>query len=317
MRYRELGGKRVSVLALGTGDFGGKIAEEKGREFLDAWAELGGNYVDTARVYGDFEARVPGGSERVVGRWLEGRERERFFISTKGGHPDLDRMDVSRLSRGEILDDARRSLDALRTDCVDIYWLHRDDVTRPVGELVETLNALLDAGMTRMIGASNWSPRRVREANAWAAEHGLHPLDANQPQCSLARQTVVEDPTLYAMDGETWRLHRETGMPLMPFSAQAKGFFTKLYELGEAGLPEGTRRDFMCPENMAVYRRLLALREQTGLSVGALSLAWLTCQPFPVFPQCGASRLEHVLALGEAGDAVITPEQRDYLRAGA
>ena len=314
MRYRQFGGKAVSVIALGSTDFGGSIPESKCHEFLDAWVEIGGNFVDTARVYGDFAGGRLGESEKVIGRWLAHRDRDRLFLSTKGGHPDMRRMDVGRLSRGEIMDDARRSLDNLRTGCVDIYWLHRDDVSRPVEDILDTLNELLQAGMTRMIGVSNWSAARIREINACAAARGLHPLDANQPQCSLARQMIVEDPTLVVMDSETWRLHRETGLALMPFSSQAKGFFSKLYELGEEGLPEKARRRFCYPENMAVYQRLLEVRGQTGLSVGAIALAWLTCQPFPTFPLCGVSRLEQVLALKEAGDAMITPRQRDYLR---
>ena len=314
MRYRMLGGKSVSVIALGSADFGGRIPQGQAHEFLDAWAETGGNFVDTARVYGDFIGRRPGESEKVIGRWLERRDRARVFLSTKGAHPDLDHMDVGRLSREEILDDARRSLEDLRTDCVDLYWLHRDDTTRPVGAIMETLNELVEAGMTRMIGVSNWTAARIREADAYAAAHGLRPLDANQPQCSLARQMIVEDPTLQPMDADTWRLHRGTGMPLMPFSAQAKGFFSKLDAMGEAGLPEKLRRCFLSEENLGVYRRMRALREQTGLSIGAIALAWLTCQPFPTYPLCGASRVGQVLALGEAGDAVLTDEQRDWLR---
>ena len=125
---------------------------------------------------------------------------------------------------------------------------------------------------------------------------------------------IVEDPTLVAMDAETYRLHRETGMICVPFSSQAKGFFSKYAELGEAGLPDKAKRRFLSPENMQVYARILEVRAQTGLSVGAIALAYLTCQPFPTFPIAGASRVEQVLALAEAGDASLTDAQRDFLR---
>ena len=314
MRYREFGGKQVSVLALGSTDFGGTISASQAADFMDAYRALGGNFIDTAHVYGDFITWKGGESEKVIGRWLDGQDRDAIFLSTKGGHPRHDTMTVGRLSREEIMDDARRSLDNLHTGCVDIYWLHRDDVSRPVGDILDTLNALLDAGMTRMIGVSNWSPARIREAFAYAEAHGLTGPAANQPQCSLARQMIVEDPTLYQMDDAMWRLHQEMNLPLIPFSSQAKGFFSKLDALGRDGLPEKALRRFYSPENLAVYERILKVREQTGLSVGAIALAWLTCQPFPVFPLCGVSRMEQVEALREAGDAVITPEQRDYLR---
>ena len=312
-RYRDFGGKRTAVVALGSTDFGGSVPEGQCRDFLDAYESIGGNFLDTARVYGDFAGKRLGESEKVIGRWLSERDREAFFLSTKGGHPDMDHMDIGRLSRGEIEDDFRRSLDNLRTDYVDIYWLHRDDVKRPVGDILDTLNGLLESRGTRMVGVSNWSPDRIREANAWAAAHGLHGLDANQPRFSLARQATVEDPTLYPMDAKTYQMHLETHMPLVPFSSQAKGFFTKLHDLGPEALPEKTRRRFYTPDNLATYQRVLNVCRDTGYSVGAVALAYLTCQPFPTFPLAGVSKTAQVLALNEAADAVITDAQRDYL----
>jgi len=313
MRYRDFGGKRTAVVALGSTDFGGRFQEEQCFDFMDAYEAIGGNFLDTARMYGDYPHKRMGESEKVIGKWLARRDRDAFFLSTKGGHPDTDHMDVGRLGRAELTDDFNRSLDGLRTDYVDIYWLHRDDRTLPVGDIVETLNALLETGRTRMVGVSNWSPERIREANAWAAAHDLRGIDANQPRFSLAQQATVEDPTLYPMDAATYRMHLETGMPLVPFSSQAKGFFTKLFEQGEAGLSDKAKRRYCTPENLEIYRRVLEVREQTGLSVGAIAVAFLTCQPFPTFPLAGVSRVSQVEALAAAGDAVITPEQRDYL----
>lgn len=315
MRYRQWGDKQVAVIALGSSEFGGTCPAEAAFELLEAYRNIGGNFIDTARVYGDFAGKRLGESEKVIGRWLQSRaDREAVFLSTKGGHPDMDHMEIGRLSRTEVMDDLKHSLENLRTDYVDIFWLHRDDVSRNVGDIMETLNALVEAGMTKRTGVSNWSPARIRAANAYAREHGLRPLDANQPQFSLARQMVVEDSTLYQMDAETYALHLETGMALIPFSSQAKGFFSKLFELGEAGLSPKARRRFFYPENLAIYDRMLKVREETGLSVGAIALAYLTCQPFPTFPLAGASRVSQVEALAEAGDAVITPAQRDFLR---
>lgn len=314
MRYRQFGEKEAAVIALGSSDFGGICLAEQAVDFMDAYRGLGGNFIDTARVYGDFAGGRLGESEKVIGRWLEqGGFRDEIFLSTKGGHPDLSHMDIGRLKREDIFEDMQHSLENLRTDCVDIYWLHRDDTLRPVGDIMETLNALIDDGYTKMIGVSNWGPERVRAANEYAHAHGLRPLDANQPQFSLARQFVVEDSTLWQMDAETYRMHLETGMALVPFSSQAKGFFTKIFELGEEGLSPKARRRFYYPENLAIYERVLALREETGLSVGAIALAYLTCQPFPTFPLVGVSRLAQVRSIAEAGDAVITAEQSDFL----
>lgn len=313
MRYRDFLGRKTSVLCLGTVGLGFDFSQKQSNEILDAYVELGGNFLDTARVYGDFAGGVCGISERAVGNWLAARRnREQIIVGTKGGHPELSAMNVGRLDRENLSDDIRRSLDDLMVDQVDIYWLHRDDVSRPVGEILETLNGFLQAEYTRFIGVSNWTTARIREANAYAAAHGMTGFCANQPQFSLARQEVMTDPTLYQMDREMYEFHVETGMPCVPFSSQAKGFFIKLHDGVE--ISDGAKRRFDSPGNRAIYARLLALSEETGYSVGALSLAYLTCNRFDIFPIVGVSRLSQVESLCEAGDARISLEQAVSLR---
>lgn len=315
LRTHKFGNYDVSVLALGTSEFGGTCPAEKGFEFMDAFVEMGGNFIDTARLYGDFATPKNGESEKVIGRWMEQRHnRDQIFLSTKGAHPVLGQMHIGRLSREEIRSDIAGSLEDLRTDYVDVYWLHRDDVTRPVGDIMETMQSLIEDGSAKMIGVSNWTPKRILEANAYAREHGLTEFTGNQPQFSLAQQMTVEDPTLTPMDAETYRMHLDTNMPCCCFSSQGKGFFTKFDVLGEGGLPDKAKRRFLYPNNIEVYERMKVVREQTGLTIGAIALAWLTCQPFPTFALCGASRLEQVLSLKDAANAVLTAEQRDYLR---
>lgn len=315
MRYADFCGRKASVIALGTMDFGGKIEEGQAREFMDAYLEMGGNMIDTARIYGDFAREIQGGSEQVIGRWMEDRRnRGAVILGTKGGHPDPHHMQIGRLSRAEIMDDMKRSLDNLRTDCVDVYWLHRDDEQRPVRDILETLTELRERGMARHLGVSNWRPARIAEALDCARAHGLAGISANQPQFSLARQTVVEDSTLCQMDEATWRLHVQEQLPCVPFSSQAKGFLAKMDAAGETALTDKARRRYLCAENLDVLGRAQELSRQTGLSVAAVSLAWLTSQPFATFPIAGASRMAHIEALREAGDACLTPEQRDFLR---
>ena len=315
MRYTEFCGRNAAVIALGTMDFGGKIEEGRAFEYMDAYAEIGGNFIDTARVYGDFVRRIQGGSEQVIGRWLEDRRcREKIVLGTKGGHPEFDTMHTGRLSHAEVLSDISRSLENLRTDTVDIYWLHRDDASRPVQDILETLTDLVERGMTRHVGVSNWSPERILEARAAAEKYNLVKIAANQPQFSLARQVVVEDDTLCQVDGKTYAMHVQENLACQPFSSQAKGFLAKMDALGEGALTDKARRRFLCDENLAVLQRAQALSRETGYSVGAISLAWLTSQPFPTFPIAGVSKMEHIAALKEAGDCILTPEQRDFLR---
>ena len=315
MRKQAFGNRQVSVIGLGSGEFGGKIPESQARGFMDAYAALGGNLIDTGRIYGDFVTPRNGESEKIIGRWLADHHcREQVFLSTKGGHPPLQDMQHSRLSREEIRGDMAESLEDLQTDYVDIFWLHRDDENRPAGDIMETLQSLVEDGSTRMTGVSNWRPERIAEANRYAVSHGLTPLKANQLQFSLARQVHCYDPTLVAMDAKTWQMHRQTGMVCCCFSSQAGGFFTKLDDLGWDRLPENLKNDYGCEDNLRIYEKLRVLSAETGWSVGALALAYLTHQPFPTFALVGAGRIEHVLALREAGDAVISARQRDGLR---
>lgn len=315
MRSIEFCGRKSAAIALGTMDFGGKIPEGQARDFMDAYIEIGGNNIDTARLYGDFAARVQGGSEQVIGRWMEDRrKRASIILGTKGGHPDPGNMHQGRLGRSELLDDMQRSLDNLRTDCVDIYWLHRDDPTHPVQDILETLTDLTERGMTRFVGVSNWDTARILEARACAQTHGLVRIYANQPQFSLARQMVVEDVTLRQMDQAMHAMHKAENMPCMCFSSQAKGYLSKLAQGGETILPDKAKRRYHFPENIAVYERVQALSRQIGASVTAIALAWLSSQPFPCMPIAGVSRMEHFEALREAADLKLSEEQRDFLR---
>ena len=315
MRTRQFGQRQVSVIGLGSGEYGGTCPEGQAREFMDAYRALGGNFIDTARVYGDFVTPKNGESEKVIGRWMADRHcRKDIFLSTKGGHPPMREMNRSRLSREEVRGDLAESLDALQTDHVDIFWLHRDDVHRPVGEIMETLQGLMDDGTAAMVGVSNWHPGRIREALAYAQAHGLTPLSANQPQFSLAAQAYFPDPTLTTMDAETYRLHTETGLACCCFSSQAHGFFTKLDETGPDRLPDSVKAQYLCPENLAIYERMKQARQETGLDLHTLALCYLTSQPFPTFALVGASKLAHIHALKAAADAALTPAQRDFLR---
>ena len=315
MRKQSFGPYQVAAIGLGTAEFGGQRPEGLARELLDAYVSIGGNFIDTARVYGDFATPRNGESEKIIGRWMADRgNRDGIFLSTKGGHPPFSDMRRSRLSPEDIRNDMEDSLEDLQTDHVEIYWLHRDDEQRPVGGIMETLQGLVEKGYARMVGVSNWKPARIREANAWAEAHGLLRLAANQPQFSLAKQQFFADPTTRGMDEETWKMHAETGIVCCCFTAQAHGYFTRLDGQGEGALPENLRREFDSPENRAILDRIREVRQETGLSVNSIALAWLISQPFPTFPLAGASRVEHVEALREAGDALLTDRQRDLLR---
>lgn len=316
MRTHQIKGfdRPVSVLALGTQAFGTSITVEDSFRMLDMYAEMGGNFLDTARLYGYYSENVQGISETVLGWWMQARgNREKMFIGTKGAHPPMGRMHEGRLDRANIRSDMEQSLRALQTEYVDIYWLHRDDTARPVQEILETLNELIAEGKTKLIGASNWSLARLKEAQEVAEKCGLQSFSAVQPQWSLARQEVLEDETLVRMDEEEYAWHKQTSIAVVPFTSQAKGFYYKLAEGGVESLSGKACERFMSPRNMRSYELLQQISARTGRSIGALSIAYLTNQPFAVCPIVGFSSLKQAQSMAEAGEIVLDKQDVEAL----
>ena len=248
-------------------------------------------------------------SERCVGAWLRSRGmRDKIVLGTKGAHYN-PRTKERRLSRADIISDCEHSLDDLGVDFIDIYWLHRDDDTRPVEEIVDTLNELKSRGYVGALGASNWTAKRLAEANAYAARTGKAGFSADQPQWSLARQVVPGDTTLVQMHDELREFHRRTGMPVVPYSSQAKGFYSKLHTQGRAALELGSMKPYDAAENLNKLSVVERIAAEHGVSVGAVALGYLTGQEFPVFPIVGVSREEYMHDVREAGDLVLTADE--------
>ena len=315
MQYRDIAGKKAAKIAFGSTYFGGKVPESMCRELLDTYRAMGGNFIDTAHVYGDFATPRNGVSERVIGKWMSDRHlTNEIFLSTKGAHHVLGTPSLGRLSREEIKRDMSESLEALMCERVDIYWLHRDNPACSVGEVMETLHELVESGQTRLIGASNWSVKRITEANDYAVSHGLTPFYGNQPRFSLPEQGRPEDASLVGADAEMVEMHRRTQMLMTPFSSQAHGFLSKLDEMGTEAYAARYGSKLLSEENLGIYRRCKEVSNAAGLSVGAIGLLWLCGQDFPLVPLVGASRPEQLSNVAEAADAVLTKEQIEYIR---
>lgn len=310
---------RVSQICLGTAELGLKVDEEQSFRLLDACVSAGGNFLDTAHCYSDWAPGESSRSEKLMGRWMKSRgNRGRLVLATKGGI-DFRAPGGARISlSAEALDrEIKQSLAFLQTDRIDLYWLHRDEPSRSVGEILLALHRHMAAGRIGHIGCSNWRPSRIAEANAWAAANGLRPFVANQVEWSLARTLKPETPldgSLPFMDAEAMDFHRRSGMTALAFSAQARGFYSLLDRLGEAGLPEHLRRHYLNDANLAACRRLKELSASTGATVAALSLAYISWQPqFTGVPIIFTSRLEHLAESLGAADLRLTPQQLAFL----
>ena len=306
----------VSQVCLGSGSFGSTIRMDEAFRLLDEFYAAGGNFMDSARIYA---AWLPGGanaSEKTLGAWQRSRRvRERVVLATKGAHPDLATMHISRLSPADITHDIEASLRCLQTDVIDLYWLHRDDPALPVGEILEALNDHVRAGHIRYFGCSNWRVARIRAAAQYAREHGLSGFVANQPMWSLAapNREAFGDKTLVLMDDEDIAFHRESGMAVVPYSSQARGFFTKL---ADDRLKDGDRRRYDSPLNRARYECAQALAVRYDVPVTAIALSYLTSQPFPVIPIIGSKNLDQLRDSLRYVDLILSAEDAAALEGG-
>lgn len=315
MRYALIPGvkREASVICLGTDVMGTALGRDDAFRIMDMYAELGGNFLDTARVYGQNEAGVSL-SERCVGEWIRSRGmRGHVVLATKGAHYNV-KDHSKRLARADILSDCEASLRDLGVDFIDLYWLHRDDEDRPVEEIVDSLGELRARGWVGALGASNWSARRIAAANEYAARTVQAGFSADQPQWSLARQVVCGDPTLKQMDEELLAFHERTGMPVVPFSSQAKGFYSKLDKGGVEALNSKGRERFAFDENIRKLPRVREIAAAHGVSVGAVALGYLTGHAFPAFPIVGISRPEYLDDVRMAGDLKLTPAEVQALK---
>ncbi len=308
----------VSALCLGTAEFGANISRADAFGLLDAYTAAGGNFIDTAKVYADWRPGARSIGEKTIGAWLRQRHgRDRLIIATKGAHPDLARMNVPRLAPRDISADIEASLRNLGADGLDLWYLHRDDETRPVGEIIETLNAQVAAGWIRHFGCSNWRTERIAEAQAYAQAHGLQGFSVNQMLWSLAvaNPKALGDPTLVAMDSAMARLHAETGLAAVPYTSQAHGFFHKLASGAITSAAAFRGGVYAGALNRTRYARLLELRARTGLSLTQLVLGYLIAQPFPTVPVIGPASIVQLMDSLTAADMTLSAGDVAFLAA--
>lgn len=278
---------KITSPVFGCDSVGHRLSDEVSYQLLDYYVENGGNFLDTARLYCAEK------SEGFIARYLKDRNlKGKMFVATKAGHPPLSDMHKGRLSKEELSFDINTSLKELQTDCIDLLYLHRDDTALPVGEIVETLNSFIKEGKIRHWGASNWTGKRIKEANEYAATHELEPIVASSILYNIAKHNGHPDDTLVLMNETEFAFYKESQIPVFAYSSQAKGFFNKFLQ---GTIPPGTQREYLNEENKNLANELADLSKETGKTVMQLSLERLEQQsPFPLFPIVGASNIEQL-----------------------
>ncbi|MBR0417703.1 MAG: aldo/keto reductase [Erysipelotrichaceae bacterium] len=278
---------KVSPFAFGTVnaglDYDGKDADD----LLNYFVDNGGNLIDTARVYYDWAPGEIGRSERVIGDWLRrcGR-RDEIVLMTKGGHPDKDSMDVSRMSQADMEYDINLSLNKLGIDTIDIYFYHRDDKNQSVAELIERMEGFRKKGMIRYYGCSNWTTERMKEADEYAKQHGYSGFIANQNLYNAGAKYMkpFPDKTMVTVDAEALDFYRNSNNTPMPYFGLCSGFFHNLKNKGEEAVKESP---YYTPKNLEVAKKINDLCEKYNCTITQVLLAFYYYQDFPIIPLVG------------------------------
>lgn len=277
---------------------------EATKELLDAYVAAGGNAIDSAHLYNS------GKSELAIGQWMSERaNRDKIVIMTKGAHPYWT---DPRVTPELITQDLTESLERLQTGFIDIYLLHRDDENVPVGPIVECLHGHREAGRIGIFGTSNWSTARIDEANAYAQEHGLSSFSVNSPHFSLAKTNEPVWAGCVTLDeaGREW--HCANQMPMLPWSAQARGFFTGRYS-PEDSSNEHMSRIYYSDANWEKYRRAEEIGKRKGVTANNIALAYVLSEPYPVFALFGPATPQELADSLPALDIELSHAERDYL----
>jgi aryl-alcohol dehydrogenase-like predicted oxidoreductase len=286
-------------------------------ELLDAVFGQGGTTFDTAHVYGQ------GDVERTLGAWVNGRGlREQVVIIGKGAHPMQGRQ---RVTPADIASDVGESLERLGTDYIDLYLLHRDDPSQPVGPIVEVLNEQLRAGKIHAFGGSNWSHTRVAEANAYAAEHNLTPFVASSPNMSLAVQLKAPWEGCLSLSGpdgaEARDWYAAHTMPLFTWSSLAGGFFSGRFKRDNLD-SFSTYLDKLCAEtygseeNFGRLDRATQLAGERGISVAQVALAYVLSLPLDIYALVGCWTGAEFGEAVQASEVQLTPDELVWLENG-
>jgi len=316
MEYTTLGntGLEVSKLCLGTWRFGkesgGTVETSRGEahELLSAFAERGGTFIDTANVYGG------GDSERWIGEWLEGRDREDYVLASKVYWTRKSRPAES-LSRKTIRAEIEGTLDRLGTEYLDLYYIHRWDDETPIEETLSTLTRLIEEGRVHYLGASTMAAWKLAKALGMADAEGYRRFDVTQPLFHAAYRDDVIDYLNVCVDQD---------LAVCPYSPLAGGFLTGKYEYrdGEVVGPEGSRGDldanfedwYVSKRGWHVLNAVRTVAEEVDATPAQVALRWLIDQDrFTCVPIVGARTIDQIDENVGAVEVDLSDDQHDRI----
>ncbi len=300
MRMRQFGTTplKVSTVGLGCNNFGLRMGVDAAQPVIHRALDLGITFFDTADVYGRR-----GGSETALGKYL-GARRKDIVIASKFGSPMDDAGAMQGASRRYMMSAVEASLKRLNTDWIDIYQLHRFDVTTPREETLRAFDDLIRQGKIRYAGISSVAAWRLADLQWTARQLGSKPLTT----CEVEYSLLVRDP-----ERELIPAMQKHGAVLLPYYPLASGFLTGKYQRNTP-TPGGARitRDaryqemFMTDANWTRLENLTAFCQQRGHTLLELAFSWLAAQPIVACVIAGATRPEQLEANVKAADWALT-----------
>lgn len=303
MIYSDAFGEKASKMFLGTAYFGDSISEEDAFAIMDKFREMGGTHIDTARLY------AKGISEEIVGKWLRERNATEMHVFTKGGYYDPDAGEASSVTEKDIRSDLEKSLVALGIDSIEFYWLHRDDRVIEPQRIAELMNSLVKEGKIKKFGASNWQSDRITAVNEYAKAKKLQGFSASQIRFNPA-YCLGERGGLVGMDKDEFSYYKNAGLPVVAYSSQAKGFFSKVAEQGVDALSEKAKKRYLCPENLDKTEFMKELSKKYNCSVGAVVCGAMCCINRPdTFPVIGGSRISQIVDSMSGSDLLLSENE--------
>jgi aryl-alcohol dehydrogenase-like predicted oxidoreductase len=287
MRTRPLGdgGPEVTVVGLGTNNFGGRCDLEQTRAVIEAALDEGITLFDTADIYSQ------GKSESYIGEVLEGR-RDSVVLATKFGSEMEGAPDFAPGSRDYIRWAVEGSLKRLRTDVIDLYQLHRPDPTTPIAETLEALNELVVEGKVRFIGSSNFDAAMIEDADKVARERGFARFVSAQNHYSFVHREA-EDEILPVCE--------RLGIGQLPYFPLASGLLTGKYNRGEEAKEGRLAGREIKDEDFDRVDALQQFADERGISLLDVAIGGLLAMPAVSSVIAGATKPEQVRANVKAG----------------
>ncbi len=296
----------VFPLCLGSNIFGWTADERESFAVLDAYADAGGNFVDTADSYSAWiEGNKGGEAETIIGRWMSSRgNRDAIVVATKVGKtPGLEGLAPATIRRA-----AEASLARLETDRIDLYYAHMDDEETPLEDSLAAFGDLIAEGKVRYIAASNYTAPRLAAALEAARGSDLPSYVALQPAYNLLDRTEYEGPLEALCERE--------GLGCIPYFGVAKGFLTGKYRVGGPEVRSqraGSARAYLDDRGIATLAVLDEVAAAHGATVAAIALAWLAAQPTVVAPIASARTPEQLAELIGVAEVELSDQELNRL----